>query len=730
MEDGSTWHRTKGPGREPGKRALKVMRIRSNALLRVLGLLVLLGLSCLDSRAETAAIDVGQAQADFVPLAAHFSALEDASGDLSLADVLQAGTAQRFKRDPQRSSDLNFGPTRSTIWLRLELKNSSDQPVERLLELGSAAYMNVQFHAPAADGGYTAVTSGRVLPFASRAYPNRFFVFPISLPAHAEQTFYVRVKSNAVVLPAKLWTAAAFHRHERLDYAAQGIYFGVATAMLLFNLFLFAVMRDRMYLWYLVAPGTVALTMAEQSGLAKEFFWPNLPSWSLVAMNTGYMLAPLTLTVFTRRMLDTATSAPRWDRYLKILSSLYLLGVTGLLLDSEQVAPLAAWLGLIGLGSILGCGIYCAVLRVRSAYFFVAAYSVMLISAVLYAMRSLSMLSSNTLMAQSLQFGSALEMIILALALADRFFQIRLESVRAGRTAFAAQTQLIDVLQTSERQLEQRVSESTNELSNAFRELQAAQSHLVESQRRATEGEKSALQAMAAQQQFIAMVSHEFRSPLAVIDNSAQLLARTLTMQTDSKAAALVARIRRGTVRLAQFLDSCLTQDRLRDVDRLQCVAPIDVAALANGASESAQLLAEQHRILTEVAPDLPPLQGDAELMRILLANLLSNSIKYSKCDCEIRLRATHVDDKHIFEVIDQGSGIPPDEMPDLFKKYQRGRLAAGKPGAGLGLALCRQIVKLHGGHIQVQSTQDVGTRVLIEIPAESIRDAHTSQFD
>jgi signal transduction histidine kinase len=226
------------------------------------------------------------------------------------------------------------------------------------------------------------------------------------------------------------------------------------------------------------------------------------------------------------------------------------------------------------------------------------------------------------------------------------------------------------------------------------------------------------------------MVSHEFRSPLAVIDISAQLLAKKPVVQTDSKAATLVTRIRRGTVRLAQFLDTCLTQDRLRDTGLLLKPAALDLAALAGAASEGAQLLADHHRIVTEVQPDLPPLQGDAELLRILLANLLSNAVKYSSPASEIRLRVTNVGDRHILEIIDQGCGIPADEMPHIFKKYRRGRLAAGKPGAGLGLALGLQIVELHGGSIRVNSTQDRGTQVVVEFPAESSADANTSQLN
>jgi signal transduction histidine kinase len=312
-------------------------------------------------------------------------------------------------------------------------------------------------------------------------------------------------------------------------------------------------------------------------------------------------------------------------------------------------------------------------------------------------------------------------MIILALALADRFLQLRLENIRVHKDALAAQTQLVEVLKSSERQLEQRVTERTGELSSALQKLQTAQAHLVDSERRATDGERKALEALAAQQQFIAMVSHEIRSPLAVIDNSAQMLAKKAEVQGDSKLATLVERIRRGTVRLTQFLDTCMTQDRLRDVGLLLKPTALNAAALAHSVRENAQQLTEHHRIEADVPPELPPLLADEALLRILLGN----AIKYSPPGGQISLRVTHILDRHRFEVVDQGCGIPADEIPHIFQKYRRGRLAAGKPGAGLGLALCLQIVELHGGSIRVNSAQDRGTQVVVEFPAESSANAN-----
>ena len=225
-------------------------------------------------------------------------------------------------------------------------------------------------------------------------------------------------------------------------------------------------------------------------------------------------------------------------------------------------------------------------------------------------------------------------------------------------------------------------------------------------------------QALAAQRQFIAMVSHEFRSPLAVIDNAAQLLAMKFDAENDAKP--ILARIRRGISRLTHFLESCLTEDRLNCDGLSLHAASIDLAQLAASVKESAQLITDRHHILSEVQSGLPPMRGDSELLNILLTNLLGNAIKYSPPGSDIWLRMFQVNDGFGMEVTDQGQGIAADELPQLFDKYWRGRGAASVPGAGLGLSIAARIVELHGGSIEISSEEGVGTRILMKFPANA----------
>lgn len=221
-------------------------------------------------------------------------------------------------------------------------------------------------------------------------------------------------------------------------------------------------------------------------------------------------------------------------------------------------------------------------------------------------------------------------------------------------------------------------------------------------------------QALTDERQFIAMLSHEVRSPLAVIDTAAQLLS--FRLKDDPAQLAVAERIRRGSARITNFFDNCLTQDRIDSQNFGVQAAPIDVKRMVSWVTESyAQLAINQHFDVA-VAADLPMVEGDEVLLRIALTNLLSNAFKYSPEGATVELQVWSDDEACHFAVDDCGVGIPDEEVALIFHKYRRGRAAEGKPGAGLGLALVERIATLHGGRVSVSRRDNGGSRFVLSI--------------
>ncbi len=374
-------------------------------------------------------LDASTLDREPVSLTEYFAVLEDPSLALTLADVQKPDMASRFKAGQAPAEALNYGYTDSAYWLRLSLSNTGDHPVERMLEIAYWGLANIQFYQPGTTGTYRSVITGAVMPFATRPYPNHYFVFPIVLPEHSSQTVYLWIQSSPTVIPARLWTPQAFHVYERNYYLGQAWYFGMAMAMAIFNLLLYFALRDVIYLQYVGIVSCMAFTLAAQNGLIKEYLPFDSYTWSNMSVNAGASLTGATGLIFMRSMLDTRKLLPQLDRWLKILAGILLLSVIAVAISYESFGKSLALLYIAVLALFLGTGVFCTMKRQRNAYFFVIAFALTSSGGMLLGLKNLGLLPSNVLTINGLQIGSAMEMLLLAFALADRFIMIRRKAI-------------------------------------------------------------------------------------------------------------------------------------------------------------------------------------------------------------------------------------------------------------------------------------------------------------
>lgn len=424
-------------------------------------------------------LDASQLDQAPVPLTQYFAVLEDPTLTLTLAEVQKPDVAARFKTDSPDSEGFNFSYSRSAYWLRLKLSNTTDQPVDRMLEIKFGRISSLQFHQPRAAGGYQTVETGNTLPFATRPYKNRFFVFPVTLPAHSDQVYYLRVQSvSSILVPARLWTPHAFYTYERTDYFAQAWYFGMVAAMIAFNSLLFVVLRSLSYLLYVSFVSCAALAMAGQNGLAKEYLWFDSPLWSEILPVVGYSLAAATFLLFMRRMLDTRIVFPKVDRLIGVFIVIHFLSPIGFVFSYQMLAKPVTLFYLATVMLVMGTALYGAAKRQRSAIVFLAVFSILFITATLNSLTGLGLLPANIVTNNLLQIGSASEMLLLALVLADRINVVRREKENAQQEALTAQQLLVENLRSSERMLEERVGQRTADLMESNAALSIANAEL------------------------------------------------------------------------------------------------------------------------------------------------------------------------------------------------------------------------------------------------------------
>lgn len=446
-------------------------------------------------------------------LTGYFSVLEDPSSSLTLADVQQPEIGSRFSAVESSASQLNFSYTKSTYWLRLELDNPGAHPLDQLLEISNARLADVKLYG-APQSKEKPLASGFAIPFAQRAYSHRYIVFPLQIPANTRQTVYLRVQSlSPLEIPAQLWNRSAYLPHERNDYLMQAVYFGMVLAMFLYNLMLFVSLSDVRYLFYLVYVSTHSMSLASTTGMGMEYLWDGHPYWSLVSRGFLSLIAMSALLLLMRNILSLRRTAPRLDKLVIFTMAVNLLIALGYIYDYQSfLKPLFA-LFLINPLLFLVVTFYCIHKKQHGAGYFLAAYFVVAVAIVITTLRISGFLPHNIITVNGVQFGSALEMIILAFALADRIRVLRNEKEKAQAAAMEIQSQLVETLQTSEQRLEERVEQRTQELQGTLQHLRTTQTQLIQTEKMASLG------------LLVASVAHEINTPIASVKSSGESIA-------------------------------------------------------------------------------------------------------------------------------------------------------------------------------------------------------------
>lgn len=216
------------------------------------------------------------------------------------------------------------------------------------------------------------------------------------------------------------------------------------------------------------------------------------------------------------------------------------------------------------------------------------------------------------------------------------------------------------------------------------------------------------------QKQFIGMVSHEFRTPLSIIDGHAQMILRRGSLMEKDALERRCKTIRSAVSRLVNMMESVLSSNMLK-TGRIDPDPEVyDLRALIAELCEEQMALSNNH-VITWSSDLLPEtVKTDRKMMTLILSNLLSNAVKFTRGTPRINVLGTLMGNEIKVDVIDNGIGIPENEVQRVFERYYRATTAAGIPGTGIGLNLVQELVNIQGGRIEIDSEQNQGTRVSI----------------
>lgn len=219
------------------------------------------------------------------------------------------------------------------------------------------------------------------------------------------------------------------------------------------------------------------------------------------------------------------------------------------------------------------------------------------------------------------------------------------------------------------------------------------------------------------QRQFVSMASHEFRTPLAIIDGTAQRLRKSADRLSSDEALKRVDKIRDAVRRMTRLMESTLTAARLDegqvDIDIQSC----DVGRVISDVCVRLQEISSDHVITCDLSGLPETIQADASALDQVLTNLLSNAVKYAPGAPDIQVKAHSEGDAVVIQVRDYGVGIDEEDLPNMFGRFFRAKSSAGIAGTGIGLNLVKTLVEMHGGTVSIDSKKEDGSTFTVRIP-------------
>lgn len=415
---------------------------RSSAGKLAMNLLWALGLAAVQAIATPPAVAAPPMVlegGDCYLLAPSVELLRAPAGGLTLDQVRNPPWSTRF-HTAQEAPTLRLGISQHPVWLRFRLNEISGNP-PYFLELDSSQIQNVDAYlaqaSPVAGGEpiYHEYFTGSARPVSSRPVAFRTFILPLPPGMPPQEYSYVRLaNSGALVVRPYIWSETGLDSRLSTDSYFFGIIFGVLVAMLLTNLFFYTTLRDPAYLFYVVY--VLSILFFEISLYGQWDVWLKLsPDINQRAPWIAAGLVSALAALFTRSFLRTRLLTPKSDKVLKVFAGLGVLEVGLGIAGSYALASITAHvLGLLGPVLAICIGVVAWRKGQSSARYFLLAWSVMAVALFTLALKGLGLLPQAISSTTTLPLATAIESVLLSLALADRVRSLRRQREEAQQS--------------------------------------------------------------------------------------------------------------------------------------------------------------------------------------------------------------------------------------------------------------------------------------------------------
>ncbi|HTH39563.1 MAG TPA: sensor histidine kinase [Rhodocyclaceae bacterium] len=569
----------------------------------------------------------------------------------------EAVREQRFTLLPEFRS---LGYDTAAHWFRFELKNPpSTTPARWVLTIGIPELEEVDVWVEKPGGGFSPYALGYHRPYGDRPYQTRLFAVPVDAADHT--SVYFRVKThNAINVTAELWRPNAFVANETQTNFHGGLYFGILLIAVLLYSILGAWLRDVVMAAYAGYIGSQMLFNLGVTGYLPVLFALDAPWVVDVFPRIGWLGGAIAIVLMWGRLLGLKQAYPRVHRLYQftILLNLALLPfalmpflVTSALLVVVKLANYLNSLNFL-ISMVLVLLLWWRTRRGELMVYFVA-FIIPALGTGVNTAANLGLLPQNVVTSNLYQLAPLVHVLVMSCGLALRLRQVQRDKALAEQ----------DTVIVTQRAEEQR--------------------------------------------RFVAMLSHEFRNPLAAIDRSAQMI-RIKAPELAVEEGRRLEQIRGNVATLSGLVDNFLLTEALDHGGVALSRQACPVRSLLDGV---VRMLNEDagKRVVVTVTPADGTFGLDATMMGMAVGNLVDNALRYSPADAVVEISATIAEDGLCIRVADRGPTMEEDEMARLGTPYYRANTSLGKKGSGLGYYFARRIVEAHGGRLQASARNGGG---------------------
>lgn len=382
---------------------------------------------------------------------------------------------------------MSFGYTDSVFWFRLLLNNPGADTAERFLSLTYPVLDHVRVYHRSNGGAWQLLELGDKQSFYQRPILHRYFIIPVALAAGDNGEWVFRVEtSSSMQFPLSIWQERDFFVHDQNQIMGMGLYYGIMLIMVLYNLFIFLAVREKNYLYYVLYVGSMAAFLGSLQGINFQYLWPMATEWNDQSIIVFLSSVVLFAAIFTRNFLNLKDIVWLNRLFALIMMASLTIVILSNLIPYHTMIRILIATAVIGIGLAIYGGVWRWSQGYSAARYYTVAWSSMLVGGAILAMNKFNIIPRNVFTENIVQFGSALEVILLSFALADRLNQEKRERFEAQIAAFEHE-KIARIAQEVALEQERNARVAQDKALEHEREAREAQSRALEIQRKATE---------------------------------------------------------------------------------------------------------------------------------------------------------------------------------------------------------------------------------------------------